>query len=203
MKKVLMAVGALACFGLGGAVVAVASPSGSPEIDRAAATMSLNGQISQARCPGEDTTTYETFVGQYSGSQTQVAPATDYSLSGTAAITITNWTINIKTARGVLAATIMLSTPAAGVTYKGALTLITQGLPVAGAVVTARGWIFARFVLPDEGASAPKDDALLANAEFKLSPTAATGQFGSSVTSLGYPDFSVVTNVPPVAANHC
>jgi hypothetical protein len=49
----------------------------------------------------------------------------------------------------------------------------------------------------------PNDDSLVANVEFKVSTTSATGQFGdlAGSGSLGFPDYSVVTNVAPKAAD--
>jgi hypothetical protein len=109
------------------------------------------------------------------------------------------WTINAATLRGTLTGTFALSN-AAGVTFKGTLILVTQGRPAAGALVPGRGWINALSTVPDEGATAA-DDSLIANVEFALSTTGATGQFGDAAGggSLGFPDFSVVTNVAPRA----
>ena len=41
----------------------------------------------------------------------------------------------------------------------------------------------------------------LANVEFVLNPSSANGQFGDAPGTLGTPDFSVVTNVAPKAAD--
>ena len=215
MKKTLMAAGALACFGVGG-VVGVLASSGTPEIDRAAAKISLTGSIKPVQCVGEDKGQYDTWSGSYSGSESQVLPdPTDYNLSSSSvSISGITWTIHQGTGsttvnRGVFTGTITLSSAAGGAIYRGFITLITQGFPAAGGpAVPARGWINAKFVGADDGvpntSTNPNDDNLLANVEFKLTPTAATGQFGSAVPSLGFPDFSAVTNVAPVAQDgHC
>jgi len=193
--KILLAGFGAACFGLGGLVVA--ATSGIPEIDRANAKITLQGNLQPVQCKGEDSTGYETFSGSLTGSESQVTPdATDYSLSGPVTVAGVKWTINLTTKRGVLTGGIALGGPA-GPVYKGVLVLISQGLPVGGAApsVPARGWINAGFTPTDEGGST-NDDKLLANTEFKLGFTGATGQFGNLVPSLGYGDFSVVTNVP-------
>jgi hypothetical protein len=210
MKKILMAVGALVCFSLGGAV-AVFATSGTPEIDRANATLNLQGQLSTVRCTGEDKLPYETLSAGpagLAGSETQKLPdPTNYSLSGKVTITGVSWTINLATKRGVFTGTITLVNSAGAVTYKGTLTLITQGVPAPGAGVPARGWINAKFVGPEDGVpdTPPNDDNLLANTEFVLATTGAMGEFGdASGIAPGYPDFSVVTNVAPVALDgHC
>jgi len=215
MKKILIAVGAVACLVAGGVVVGRAT-SGTPEIDRANATMSLQGRLTQVQCIGEDSTPaapvpYETLRGSYSGSQTQYAPdATDYSLTGKLKITSIVWTINLSTKRGVLTATVTLVGSTGTVTYKGGLWLITDGTPASGSLVPARGWINAVFVGPDDGvatSTSPNDDHLLANVEFGLATTGAIGQFGTSPPNPGappgYPDFSVVTNVAPPADGVC
>jgi len=215
MKKILIAVGAVACLVAGGVVVGRAT-SGTPEIDRANATMSLQGNLTQVTCPGEDGpapggTPYMTLRGAYSGSETQYVPdATDYSLSGKVKITGIAWTINLSTKRGVLTGTITLIGSAGTATYRGGLWLITDGTPAAGSLVPARGWINALFIGPDDGvptSSSPNDDHLLANVEFGLSTGGAVGQFGTSPPDPGappgYPDFSVVTNVAPPADGLC
>jgi hypothetical protein len=96
--------------------------------------------------------------------------------------------------------TITLKTAAGVGIYACKVTLISQGVPTAGASVPARGWIVAKFTPPDEGVTAG-DDNLLANVELSLSPTAANGQFGDlpGRGTLGFKDFSAVTNVGPVA----
>jgi hypothetical protein len=110
--------------------------------------------------------------------------------------------IYTKTLRGTLTGTFTLSNAAGSATFKGGLSLVTQGRPAAGAAVPGRGWINALSSGPDEGATPPAaDDSLIANVEFKLSTTGATGQFGDAAGggTLGFPDFSVVTNVAPRA----
>jgi hypothetical protein len=137
----------------------------------------------------------------FTGGESQILPdPTDYGLTGPLTISAIQWTINRTTGRGVLTGTITLSTAAGSREYVGKLTLITQGLPTPGAGVPGRGWIVAAFAPPDEMVT-PGDDSLLANVEFVLGTAGATGQFGSAAGSgtLGFHDFSVVTNVAPNA----
>src|SRR5438132_10577989 len=220
MKKVLLIVGAGACFALGGVLGVVASgptpkiaSAPTPEIDRANSYLNLHGQVNAVQCAGEDAKPkpYETFTGSYAGNEIQVNPdPTDYVLSGPVSISGVAWTINLNTNRGVFLGTITRTTSSGAVVYKGAITLITQGVPSTGTVVPARGWINARFAPADDGvahtATNPNDDFLLAKTEFKLTTTAATGQFGVHAGGgpLKYKDFSVVNNVAPVALDgHC
>jgi len=199
-KTIATAVGAV-CLSVGivaGAVVANAV-SGTPEIDRAAAKISVQGKMKGVSCVGEDGVKYVTFTGAWKGTESQVMPdPTDYSLSGQVLISKIVWTINAKTLRGVLTASIAMGSSSS--TYSGKLILVTQGQPNTGALVTARGWINALFKGPDEG-STPNDDHLIANVEFKLNTTGALGQFGDAIASGGTPDYSVVTNVAPAAAD--
>ena len=202
MKKKLMVVGLVVCLLAGGVMIARAA-SGTPEVDRANATMAFQGNIKAISCTGEDGITYLTYHGAWAGSASQVLPdPTDYSLSGAARVTAIAWTINTKTLRGTLTGTFVLFNTAAKVAFRGPLVLVTQGRPAAGAAVPGRGWINALSTGPDEGTTPPAaDDSLIANVEFKLSTTGATGQFGDAAGggSLGFPDFSVVTNVAPRA----
>jgi hypothetical protein len=190
------------CTSLGlvvGGLVAHAATTSTPEVDRANATIKLAGTLKKATCLGEDNTNYLTYKGTWKGGESQIVPdPTDYSLNGALTVSGILWTINTQTGRGVLTANISLATSAATTAYAGKLTLVTQGEPAAGALVPARGWISASFGLPDEGVS-PGDDSLIANVEFDLSPTGATGQFGDLAGSLNIPDFSAVTNVAPKA----
>lgn len=199
MRIRLAIAGALACMAFGGVVVLAAS--GTPEVDRANATLQLSGKLRPVSCVGEDGITYVTYHGSYGGGESQVAPdPTDYNLSGTVKVVGIAWTINKSTGRGVLTGSITLTNPASGLgTYKGPLTLVTQGLPAAGATVPGRGWIKAAIVASDDNQSpAAAEDTLLANVEFNLSPTSANGQFGDGAGNgtLGFPDWSAVTNVP-------
>jgi hypothetical protein len=204
MKKLLMVVGLLTCFSLGGVVIAAAT-SGTPEIDRANATLGFQGQLRAISCTGEDGITYLTYHGAWIGSASQVLPdATDYGLSGAAKISGIAWTINKTTGRGVLKGTISLTSSAGTLTYSGTLILVTQGLPAPGAAVPGRGWINAQFSGPDDGVPPPgNDDSLIANVEFSLATVGSTGQFGDLAGggTLGFPDWSVVTNVAPKAAD--
>jgi hypothetical protein len=192
---------AVACV-VAGTLVANALTT-SPEIDRANAKLRLSGQLTSRGCVGEDTTDYLTLSGTWKGAETQVLPdPTDYGLTGPVTVTGIKWTINGKTKRGVLTATIALtkSTPAGAVVYSGPLTLVTQGLPSTAAAVPGRGWISASVKLPDEGV-ASGDDFLIANTEFMISPTGAIGMFGDAAGSFGTPNFAAVTNVAPTAGD--
>jgi hypothetical protein len=202
-SKLVAGLVGLAC--LGGAVGAGGSAlagTATPEIDRANATMQLNGNLRGISCVGEDKMPYVTYVGSYAGGESQMLPdPTDYPLSGPLSISGVAWTINTKTGRGVLTGTITLGPAGAVPVYSGKLTLVTQGVPAAtGAPVPGRGWIVANIKHPDEGAT-PGDDNLVANVEFAISPFSAMGQFGDVPGSMGIPDFSVVTNVAPTAAD--
>ena len=199
MKKVIAsAVVVVGVFVSG--MVAQAATSGTPEIDRANATITLHGNLTPTKCVGEDGVTYVTFKGTYAGGEGQILPdPTDYTLTGPLTVSGIHWTINTATLRGVLTGTVTLSTTA-GAEYVGALTLISQGLPSAAAAVPSRGWIVAKFKPADETVS-PGDNNLLANVEFGLFTTGATGQFGDAAGTgtLGTLDYPVVTNVAPAA----
>jgi hypothetical protein len=196
-KAFLGAFGVL-CFALGGVVVHAAT--GTPEIDRANATLQLAGTLKSAGCVGEDSTAYVTYTGSWKGGETQALPdATDYPLTGSMVVSSIKWTINVKTQRGVLTGTVRLTTPAsAALVYSGNLTLVTQGMLAAGSNVPGRGWISAGIKLPDEGTTAG-DDSLIANVEFEINVGGANAQFGDVPGSLNIPDFSAVTNVAPKA----
>jgi hypothetical protein len=196
-KKIIASVVAVGAVLLGG--VAVRAALGTPEIDRANATIQLTGTLKSHSCAGEDSIRYITYSGAWNGGETQMLPdPTDYTLSGSMSVTGIKWTTNLSTGRGVLTGTVTLSSAAGGPQYSGKLTLVTQGVPAAGAAVPGRGWIVAGFLPADEGAT-PGDDNLIANVEFLLSPSSANGQFGDAPGSLGIPDFSAVTNVAPKA----
>lgn len=196
-KRVFVVAATAVAAGALGGVIAHAAV-GTPEIDRANATMQLTGNLRSVGCVGEDNTDYVTWFGAWTGSEAQILPdATDYSLTGGVSVSGIHWTINSTTHRGVLTAAITLTTPTTGGgLYKGTLILVTQGSPAAGTLVPARGWINAAMVPPDEGVT-PSDDSLIANVEFMLSATGASGQFGDGAGSLAIPDFSAVTNVAP------
>jgi hypothetical protein len=205
MKKILMAAGALACVGLGGGVVAIASGSSpAPEIDRASANLQLQGKMTSKTCAGEDSIRYVTFTGAYAGGESQVLPdPTDYSLTGSVEISGFGWTINLKTDRGVLNGAITLSNSAGSPVYKGRIILVTQGLPAAGAKVPGRGFIVANFQGPDDGVKPPNHDYLVANTEFYLTQTSAIGEFGDATSNFGFKDYSAVTNTAPVVYGTC
>jgi hypothetical protein len=214
------AIGCVVCAtagALAGGFVAEAASTHTPEIDRANANIQLGGTLASKACNGEDLVTtstgttptpYITYSGSWAGAEGQVLPdPTDYPLSGPLTVSGIEWTVNLHTGRGVLVGKAVLHSSAANaVSYTGTLTVVTQGIPAAGAVVVGRGFLTASFTLPDDGvATAPKDDKLLANVEFpSMSPTGATGFFGDAAGAPSIPDFSVVTNVWPLTSTqHC
>jgi hypothetical protein len=195
VKRLIAALSATAVMAIGGGAAIAAAP-GAPEIDEANASMQLKAvaPFVPTRCAGEDGIPYETFRGTWKGGETDLTPGTtDYSLSGPMTVKGIVWTINLKTDRGLLRGSAVLTGNAATAptrTYVGPVTLITQGLPdAAGAVVPARGWINAATYTKD----AADGGSLLANLEMRIGPVfSANGQFGNG--SLGFPDLSVTTN---------
>jgi hypothetical protein len=216
LSKNRFAVGCIACAALGalaGGFVAEAATTPAPEVDRANANIQLGGTLVSKTCHGEDGTAtggpipYVTYSGTWMGSEGQVLPdPTDYLLSGALKVSGIKWTINLNTGRGVLTGNAVLTTSTANArTYSGMLTVVTQGVPAAGAVVPGRGFLTANFVLPDDGVVGPNDDRLVANVEFpSMSPGGATGFFGDKAGGAAIPDFSVVTNAwPSSSTEHC
>ncbi len=210
MKTRFIVALAVVCSSLGvvtGGLVARAGPGATPEIDRAnVKVISLHGPaLRPVTCPGDDRMTYTTYYGgPFTGGVAQILPdATDYPIPAGSTLSLTGivWTINLKTMRGVLTATVGIGPAAAPAPiYSGKFTLVTQGLLTAtGAPVPGRGWINAKATPPDEGLAAG-DDSLIANVEAKLSLVGGTLQFGNGVPSMGIPDYSVVTNVAPAPA---
>jgi hypothetical protein len=209
LSKTFAVAAAATCVAFGGLVggfVAAAQPSTTtpkPEIDRANATIGLQGQLKVKECAGEDGITYETWSGKWLGSEGQILPdSTDYPLSGSLTVSGIHWTINLTTARGIWTSKVVLTSTAGTVTYSGNMTLITQGIPTAGTAPTVgRGWIYAPIKLPDEGAAAG-DDSLVANVEFpNMTTVGGSGFFGDLAGGPSVPDFSVVTNVYPATNN--
>jgi hypothetical protein len=193
VKKVIASAVALIAVFFGGmaARAAFGGPAivGPPEIDRANATIQLSGSLKATNCVGVSAIPYVTYKGSMKGGETQILPdPTPVPLSGNLVVSKILWTINLKTDRGVLTATVKLSTASAGAEYSGAMTLVTQGVPSAGALVPGRGWLTAGLT------GTPAPESLLANVEFQLSQTSANGQFGDAPGSLGIPDFSAVFN---------
>jgi hypothetical protein len=216
LSKHRFAIGGVVCASLGalaGGFVAQAATTPAPEIDRANANIQLGGTLVSKTCNGEDGTAtggpipYITYSGTWKGSEGQVVPdPTDYLLSGALKVSGIKWTINLNTGRGVLTGKAVLTTSAANATtYSGTLTVVTQGVPAAGAVVAGRGFLTAAFVPPDDGVVGPNDDRLVANVEFpSMSPGTAVGFFGDGAGAPNIPDFSVVTNVwPTTSTQHC
>jgi hypothetical protein len=210
------AIGCVMCASLGalaGGFAAQAATTPTPEVDRANANIQLSGTLVSKTCNGEDPTAtggpipYVTYSGAWKGSEGQVVPdPTDYPLSGALKVSGIKWTINMNTGRGILTGKAVLTSSAANVTtYSGTLTVVTQGVPAVGAVVSGRGFLTAGFPLPDDGVAPPNDDRLVANVEFSsMSPTGATGFFGDAAGAANVPDFSVVTNDwPSTSTEHC
>jgi hypothetical protein len=200
-KRLLVGGFGALCALLGGLVVQAASP-GSPEIDRANATYRLSGTLKSAGCVGEDQTDYVTYRGSWKGAAAQQLPdPTDYALAGNVAVTGIKWTINSQTGRGMLTGAISVTDNTGAVSYSGKLILVSDGRPATTTTVPARGWIDATFQSADDGIAPPNDDNLIANVEFQLSPSGATGQFGDVNASLGFADYSAVTNLAPKPAD--
>jgi hypothetical protein len=192
MKRVIAALVASALMAVGTGVAFAAASSGVPEVDEANATIQLAAaKFVPTACPGEDGISYVTYRGTWKGGETDTSPgSTDYNLTGTLTIKNVVWTINLTTDRGLLRGKATLTGVGAKVpTYSGALTLITQGLPAAGAAVQARGWESAATYtngVADHG-------SLLANVELEIGAGfAANGLFGNA--SMGINDISVATN---------
>jgi hypothetical protein len=199
MRRIALVVALVAAFSLGGVLVHAAT-SGTPEVDNANATQSLQGRLVAKQCTGEDGIAYVTFRGTFAGSETETTPGlTDYDLSGSLTVKGIVWTINGKTGRGVLTGTIALVSTAGIPEYTGKITMITQGFPTVGGVVPGRGWIVAGFAPADEAPAPPGDDSLLANVEWNIGATTISGAFGDAAPLVGFPNFSVVTNVAPKA----
>jgi hypothetical protein len=193
MKRIIAATAVGLVVTAAGAGAALAYTVGVPEVDQANATI----QMAQATptvtsCAGEDGNKYETFQWKWVGGETDTTPgSTDYNLTGKLTVKNVQWTINLNTQRGVLegAAALTSSSTAPVKTYAGALYLITQGLPAAGAVVPARGWINAATYTNNvaDGGS------LLANVEMQIGGGfTANGVFGNG--TMGLPDWSVAYN---------
>jgi hypothetical protein len=182
-------------------VVAYAA-SGTPEINAANATLSLQGTWQLRTCIGEDLIHYRTYTAStWVGNETQAASdVTDHGLTGPVRLTMITWTINNATQRGVLTGTIALTTASGALVYGGALTLVTQGFPTTTPSAYGRGWMQPRIVQADEAVT-PGDDSLLANVQFKLGLTTAQGEFGNVPPSFGVPSYSVETNVAAPASD--
>ena len=191
MKRLAVVAGAFA--GMTAAGVVVAAAAGTPEIDMANATMSLqaSARFKATGCAGEDATDYITYRGAWTGAETETTPGlTDYSLSGSLTVARVVWTVNQKSGRGVLKGAVSLKDTSGKPTYSGNLTLVTQGKPVAGANVAARGWISAATYTN----SATDGGSLLANVEFTITSSfGATGAFGDGAPTSNTPNFSVTT----------
>lgn len=195
MKRVFVAATTFAAvLGLG---AAMAAASGGPEIDNASATITLHkAELKATRCTGVKGIPYVTYRGSWGGTEHDTSPgSTPYDLSGPLSIGNVVWTINLRSGRGVLRGTTSLfSTDAAGAaltTYRGPLTLITQGLPgdsTANGMVSARGWINVATFTKNKA----DGGSLLANVELRISSSlAAAGEFG---TTMNFPDYAVTYN---------
>jgi hypothetical protein len=177
---------------VGGVAAAVV---GTPQIDNAnvSMTMQQSPAFRVTRCTGVAGIPYETWRGGWKGSETDVTPgSTMYNLSGTLTIQKVLWTINLKTDRGVLTGTAILTSPASGQrVYAGPLTLITQNLPNSDRPASARGWLAA----PTYTQGQLDKGKILANVEMQISNTfAANGGFGDAGPTFGTPSYAVATN---------
>ena len=200
-KKLLFGAFGVMCACTGGLIVHAATP-GIPEIDNADATISVQGNLTQTACVGEDGISYTTLIGKYTGGESEnVAGSTDYPLTGKLAIKMIKWTINGSTGRGIFTSNIVLTNSAGMTQYSGRLTLVSDGFPATGALIPARGWIQANFKTNDDGVAPPNDDNLIANVEFKLGVGGAVGQFGNLNATFGFANYSAVTNLAPNPAD--
>jgi hypothetical protein len=193
MRRILVVAAAVTGL-LAGAVAAVAIV-GTPEIDQANVTLSLATRTPfvPTACAGEDGTNYRTLRGIWNGNEVEVAPgSTDYNLTGPITVNRVEWTINLKSQRGVLTGLVTLRSPTGGTdkTYSGPLTLITQGIPNADRPASARGWLDA----PTYTAGTADGGKVLANVELKIDNTfAAKGGFGDTPALFGTPSYAVTT----------
>ncbi len=174
--------------------IAAGAAAGVPEIDNANASVRLTAKpaFTQVTCAGEDGTDYVTFRGRWIGTQAEMTPGfTDYNLSGSLTVRRVEWTINLRTLRGVLTGVAVLVSPEAGTTtYLGRLTLITEGKPNADSPALARGWLAASTYTNGTA----DGGSVLANVEMKIDATfAASGGFGDAFGTLGTLDYSVAT----------
>jgi hypothetical protein len=192
MRRILIV--AATAAGLFATTIAAVAIVGTPEIDQANVTMRLTAKPAfvPKACPGEDGIGYRTYRGTWKGTESEVTPGlTDYDLTGPIAITRVEWTINLKTQRGVLTGTATLNSPTGkGRIYSGPLTLITQRIPNANQSAAARGWLSAA-TFTDNVADGGK---VLANVELKIDAAfAATGGFGDAAPLFSTPSYSVAT----------
>ncbi len=172
---------------------AFAAINATPEVDRPNATMQLAGKFKSVTCVGEDGGGYGTFRGKWKGPENDFTPgSTDYNLNGTLLMSKVVWTINMATGRGVARSPATLYDANSMKVYSGNVVLITQGIPMPGAVVDARGWIEAKtFDPPGTG----DGGSLLANLEAQINggTMALAGEFGDAPPNLGFPDWSATT----------
>lgn len=176
---------------IGGVASAVV---GTPEIDNANVDIRVQAAptFTPTRCAGEDGMPYVTYRGGWRGSEADVTPgSTDYDLNGALTVGKIEWTVNLKTRRGVLTGVAVLTSPASGLrTYAGPITLITQGLPTTDTSAQARGWLSA----PTYTQGQPDGGRILANVEMQInSGFTANGGFGDAGPGFGTPNFSVAT----------
>src|ERR1700694_822712 len=146
MKTTIAILLAVAASFAPGAVIQAAS--GTPEVDKANATLSMSGNLVPTTCTGEDATPYTTYRGKWIGSQTETTTGTtDYVLGGILQGGSIVWTINQTTKRGALSGAVRLTSSTGSPTYVGKLRLVTQGAPVPGGpAVPGRGFIVAGLV---------------------------------------------------------
>jgi hypothetical protein len=193
MRRILIVLAT--AVGLATGSIAAVAIVGTPEIDQANVTWDLATRQAFVPkvCAGEDGINYRTLRGIWKGTENEVTPgATDYNLTGPITVNRVEWTINLKSQRGVLTGVVTLLPPTGGTakTYSGSLTLITQGVPNVDRPASARGWLVAA-TYTDGVADGGK---VLANVELKIDATfAAKGGFGDAPPLFGTPSYSVAT----------
>jgi hypothetical protein len=187
MKRFVAAI-AIGALVLAGAGVAMAGTIGTPEIVAESATITVAPQAAfvPTSCTGVGGVPYVSYVGaSWVGTETAAAPVLPpFNLTGTFSVTGIVWTINLSTGRGLLRGTAVFASPASAKgSYKGTITLVTQGVPGSDQI-QARGWISATTSAPGGG--------LFSNVEFEIGPGfTAAGEFGSS---MGFSDLSAWTD---------
>jgi hypothetical protein len=195
VKRIIATTAVALIVAVTGCGVAMAYPKGTPERDIAEATMRLaSAKPTVANCTGEDGDSYVTYQWNWAGNETDALPgSTDYNLTGTLEFTNLEWTINLKTQRGLLRGTATLyskDTTSSPKTYSGPLVLLTNGLPNTTTEIGARGWIeastFSAKGVPDGG-------TLFANVILTINPGfSASGGFGS--TPYAFPNYAMTSN---------
>ncbi len=192
MRRILIV--AATAAGLFATTIAAVAIVGTPEIDQANVNIRMTAKPAFVlkACQGEDGIGYRTYRGTWKGAETEVTPGlTDYDLTGPITVGRVEWTINLKSQRGVLTGIATVTSPTgSGRIYQGPLTLITQRIPNAQQAAAARGWL-AGATFTDNVADGGK---VLANVELKIDAAfTASGGFGDAAALFGTPSYSVAT----------